>query len=42
MCGAWEAETTMEVPRERNMDQRSMHVNVSKSVERMTKRGIDI
>ena len=42
MCGAWEAETTREVPRERNMDLKCMQVNVSKSVKRMTKRGVDI
>ena len=42
MCGACEAETTREVPRERNMDLISMQVNVSKSVKRMTKRGVDI
>ena len=42
MCGAWEAETTREVPRERNTDLRSMQVNVSKKVKRMTKRGVDI
>ena len=34
MCGAWEAETTREVPRERNMDLKSMQVNVTKSVKR--------
>ena len=42
MFGAWEAETTREVPRERNMDLIAIQVNVSKSVKRMTKRGVDI
>ena len=42
MCGVWEVETTKEVPRERNMDPKSMQVNVSKSVKRMTKRGVEI
>ena len=42
MCGTWEAETTREVPREKNMDLKSMQVNVTKSVKRMTKRGVDI
>ena len=42
MCGVWEAETTREVSRERNMGLKSMQVNVSKSVKRMTKRGVDI
>ena len=42
MCGAWEAESTKEVLRERNMNLISMQVNVSKSVKRMTKRGVDI
>ena len=42
MCGAWEAETTSEIPRERNMDLKSMQVNVSKSVKWMTKRGVGI
>ena len=31
--------TTREMPRKKNMDLKSMHVNVSKSV---TKRGVDI
>ena len=42
MCGVWEAETTRKVPFERNIDPISMHINVSKSVKRMTKRGVDI
>ena len=42
MCGAWEAETTKEVLRERNMKLISMQVNVRKSVKRMTKRSVDI
>ena len=42
MCGAWEAETTRDVLRERNMDLIAMQVNVSKSVKRMTKRGLDM
>ena len=42
MCGVWEAETTREMPPERNMDLKSMQVNVSKSLKRMTKRGVDI
>ena len=33
---------TKEVPRERNIDQKSMQVNASKSVTRMTKRAVDI
>ena len=42
MCRAWEAETTREVPFERNMDPISMQVNVSKSVKRVTKRSVNI
>ena len=33
---------TTEVPREKNIDLKSMRVNASKSVTRMTKRGVDI
>ena len=42
MGGAWEAETTREVPRERNMDLISIQVNVSRNKKRMAKRGVDI
>ena len=42
MCGVWEVETAKEVPRERNMNLKSMQVNISKSVKRMTKRGVEI
>ena len=34
--------TTREVPRKKNMDLIFIHVDVSKSVTRMTKRGVDI
>ena len=33
---------TREVPREKNMDLKSMQVNVSQSVTRMTKRDVNI
>ena len=33
---------TREVPRKKNMDLKSMHVNASKSVTRMKKRAVDI
>ena len=33
---------TREVPREKNMDLKSMQVNVSKCITRTTKRGVDI
>ena len=42
MCGAREAETTREMPHERNMELISMQVNVSKSLKKITKGSFDI